>query len=368
MIDYYEELNLNPEESAADISRALNQLESTWKRREINNPEKATKILAVILDAREAFKSETTKAEYDRNLEESKKPSEPYDYDAERKAQFQYYRAQAEEYYFNNKQPDLALEAVKKAFQYQTPDSMDGAFLFLSSLIRYDAGDLDGALSDVTSAISVDSSKASYYVFRAEIFGDFFNAAISDPNDFQTARKYLAQNKLNYEKALEIAKQNGDREIQIASLEALAESYSLIYDSDFERAENYAKQAQELGDTNVELQRIMENIREARSELQPYQGKSHPTSRSSGGACYIATAVYGSYDCPEVWTLRRYRDTYLSTFALGRLFIKIYYFLSPRLIRLCGKNRLFICLWKRKLDKFVSRLREAGYSSDRYYD
>ncbi len=24
--------------------------------------------------------------------------------------------------------------------------------------------------------------------------------------------------------------------------------------------------------------------------------------------CYIATCVYGSYDCPQVWTLRRFRD------------------------------------------------------------
>ena len=28
-------------------------------------------------------------------------------------------------------------------------------------------------------------------------------------------------------------------------------------------------------------------------------------SSSSGRGCYVATAVYGSYDCPEVWTLRR---------------------------------------------------------------
>ena len=29
---------------------------------------------------------------------------------------------------------------------------------------------------------------------------------------------------------------------------------------------------------------------------------------TSSGGCYVATAVYGSYDCPEVWVLRRYRD------------------------------------------------------------
>ena len=28
--------------------------------------------------------------------------------------------------------------------------------------------------------------------------------------------------------------------------------------------------------------------------------------RMSKGGCYIATAVYGSYDCPQVWTLQRF--------------------------------------------------------------
>ena len=31
------------------------------------------------------------------------------------------------------------------------------------------------------------------------------------------------------------------------------------------------------------------------------------SNNSSSGGCYIATCVYGSYDCPEVWTLRRFR-------------------------------------------------------------
>lgn len=367
MVDFYEELNLAPQDSAANINHTLSQLESTWKRREINNPEKATKMLALILEARNAFKSDATKAEYDYNLAESKKVPEQVDYSAERKAQFQQYRTQAENYFYSGNQQDLALEAMRRAQQYYDPSQPDATFSYLCSLIKYDAGDFQGALSDITEAIVTDSSKATFYRWKGDILGDFFNSAISNPNGLQTARSYLAQNRSNYEKGLELAKQSGDKEEQLACLEGLAESYSLIYDSDFDRAEKYAKEASAMGSTSEQLQNAFEAIRQGKEEFQPYQGKNHPSSTSKGG-CYIATAVYGSYDCPEVWTLRRYRDTYLSTFALGRLFIKIYYFLSPRLIRLCGKNRLFICLWKRKLDKFVSRLREAGYSSDRYYD
>ncbi|MGM9795661.1 MAG: TFIIB-type zinc finger domain-containing protein [Candidatus Aphodosoma sp.] len=46
-------------------------------------------------------------------------------------------------------------------------------------------------------------------------------------------------------------------------------------------------------------------------------------NNNTGGACYIATCVYGSYNCPEVWTLRRFRDNTLYKTWYGRTFIKI---------------------------------------------
>ena len=46
------------------------------------------------------------------------------------------------------------------------------------------------------------------------------------------------------------------------------------------------------------------------------------------GACYIATAVYGSYDAPEVIVLRHFRDHILARSVAGRLFIHCYYFIS----------------------------------------
>ena len=47
------------------------------------------------------------------------------------------------------------------------------------------------------------------------------------------------------------------------------------------------------------------------------------------GGCFIATAVYGSYDAPEVVLLRGFRDTVLSKNITGRTFIHIYYSISP---------------------------------------
>ena len=79
--------------------------------------------------------------------------------------------------------------------------------------------------------------------------------------------------------------------------------------------------------------------------------------------CYIATCVYGSYDCPEVMVLRSYRDNILAKTWYGRLFIKVYYAVSPVLVRWFGKKEWFTRLWKPVLGKKVEKLESsAGYS------
>ena len=72
--------------------------------------------------------------------------------------------------------------------------------------------------------------------------------------------------------------------------------------------------------------RIMQEIQSAyfTSRQKPQEKKG----------CYIATAVYGSYDCTEVWVLRRYRDYNLDTNIFGKIFIKLYYAISPTVVKL----------------------------------
>lgn len=84
--------------------------------------------------------------------------------------------------------------------------------------------------------------------------------------------------------------------------------------------------------------------------------------------CYVATCAYGSYDCPEVWTLRRYRDDTLAKSCFGRAFIKIYYFISPTIVKWFGKTKWFNKLIKAKLDKFVKNLNENGVENTPYKD
>lgn len=84
--------------------------------------------------------------------------------------------------------------------------------------------------------------------------------------------------------------------------------------------------------------------------------------------CYVATCVYGSYDCPEVWTLRRYRDLYLAKSLLGRCFISCYYAISPSIIKVLGKESWFQSIMKSVLDKKVTKLNSIGFENTPYSD
>lgn len=48
-----------------------------------------------------------------------------------------------------------------------------------------------------------------------------------------------------------------------------------------------------------------------------------------GGGCFIATAAFGSYLAGDVMTLRHFRDKYLLTNSVGRMFVNFYYTVSP---------------------------------------
>lgn len=96
------------------------------------------------------------------------------------------------------------------------------------------------------------------------------------------------------------------------------------------------------------------------SEYQP---------QSSGkSGCYVATCVYGSYDCSEVWRLRRYRDNYLDSHWWGKLFIKCYYAVSPTLVKWFGKKDWFKKPIKKFLDKKLTKLEQDGYEDTPYKD
>ena len=93
-----------------------------------------------------------------------------------------------------------------------------------------------------------------------------------------------------------------------------------------------------------------------------------PVIDTSSGGCYIATSIYGSYDCPEVWVLRRFRDNTLAKKWYGRVFVKTYYRISPILVNKYGKTKWFKSIWRKPLDKFVAKLFKSGVEKTQYQD
>lgn len=115
------------------------------------------------------------------------------------------------------------------------------------------------------------------------------------------------------------------------------------------------------------------SVRVSKAEIEYMDGTTEVIDATNipveeGGGCYVATAVYGSYDCPEVWTLRRYRDYELAETWHGRLFIKAYYAISPTIVKWFGDTAWFKKMWKGKLDRMVSNLQQKGFENTPYED
>lgn len=117
--------------------------------------------------------------------------------------------------------------------------------------------------------------------------------------------------------------------------------------------------------------------KELANDIQKWLSSNIPAFRASKdqaskapqkGGCYIATCVYDSYDCPQVWTLRRFRDNTLGATWYGRLFIHTYYAISPSLVKWFGKTKWFKNLWKPMLDKMVRKLNSNGVDNTPYDD
>ena len=82
------------------------------------------------------------------------------------------------------------------------------------------------------------------------------------------------------------------------------------------------------------------------------------TSTQKSEGCYIATMVYGSYNHPQVLVLRWYRDSILKRKLWGRLFVRVYYHISPKLVLVLKGNNVINKVIRIILDKQVQRIIE----------
>ena len=144
--------------------------------------------------------------------------------------------------------------------------------------------------------------------------------------------------------------------------------------SDQSTLENINAQIDELAKTICPFYttngRLWDKLRETvHAELRKTNPENEALKpKSSSGCCYVATAVYGSYDCPEVWTLRRFRDDTLAETWYGRAFVKTYYAISPTLVKWFGHTDWFKKMWRGTLDRMVKNLQAKGFESTPYED
>lgn len=125
----------------------------------------------------------------------------------------------------------------------------------------------------------------------------------------------------------------------------------------------------DLGIHNSVSVKCKELIQQYTQKIQNYEKDyASPKADGSNGGCYVATAVYGSYDCPQVWTLRRYRDYTLAETWYGRAFVHAYYAISPTLVKWFGHTEWFKKMWKGRLDRMVANLNAEGVEDTPYDD
>ena len=103
-------------------------------------------------------------------------------------------------------------------------------------------------------------------------------------------------------------------------------------------------------------------------EYKQSKDRNKGNTNNNNQGCYIATCVYGSYDCPEVWTLRRFRDYTLAKTWHGRAFILTYYALAPTVVKLFGSTRWFKSVWQSLLDRKIKKLNDEGVKNTPYQD
>ena len=75
--------------------------------------------------------------------------------------------------------------------------------------------------------------------------------------------------------------------------------------------------------------------------------------------CFIATAVYGSPYATEVIVLRKFRDNYLLNSVAGRFLVKVYYLISPKIVKIIQESNNTRIILKKFLDYIVKHMTTA---------
>lgn len=166
-VNLYDELNIKRDLPIEELNRELTQLERIWHQREINQPEKAHKMLGFIIEARKVFRTEQSKAEYDKSLDTSNEDSGDQGDHLKKVA---YWRTTANDYLYKN-QYDLAEAALKKAFSY--PESVDDEnLLIVAANVYQNSGKFDRVIECVNNALLLNPDNWQSYALKGITYVD----------------------------------------------------------------------------------------------------------------------------------------------------------------------------------------------------
>ena len=79
--------------------------------------------------------------------------------------------------------------------------------------------------------------------------------------------------------------------------------------------------------------------------------------KNTSEGCYIATMVYGNYNHSQVKELRKFRDNILIPNTIGKIFVKIYYRISPKLVEKLKNRKNIHSYLKLILDQLVKLIK-----------
>lgn len=253
MVDYYEELGLDRSLGLDDLNRQLSKAESLWKSRRTRVPEKATRMLALIIEAREAFANSASRSEYDRALDISKNNVSGSDDSFSNWEEFSVWRQKAAD--LNEQQVyDLALLALNRALVSLKGRDADVGFYLLASEIFLNGGDPASAMRYANEALLMapDSyephyKKAMVYKALAEMGGE--------GNETEQFYSCLL-------KGAEVARLAGDNGGQGKMLGVYAYVLYHQFPDEKQQAEVYAIQAVGLGDEWGNGQKVLDEIKQ----------------------------------------------------------------------------------------------------------
>lgn len=84
----------------------------------------------------------------------------------------------------------------------------------------------------------------------------------------------------------------------------------------------------------------------AQGDVEHEKFNNQIKSQTSDSRCFIASHVYGVQD-PRTEQLRQFRDEVLMPHWLGRVFVQVYYALSPSFVSLCRRYALLDSIARR---------------------